>query len=254
MLYELISPDDYDNLPDDPGQQFIEIERICRKNMNEILSGEFRSRANDENDQFAYNIRLQYMTTVEAAALALNVSGVEMPDEINNMNYTFERFLLAASGAVTRLRLIGRKGRKTETVQLAARTRGLIELRIRKLREAIETGEMPEKKREALLARLDALLAEINSPRRVSFATVMTALAFIAAGTSGIADAPMAIANITEWIGLDKEAEDAEMLRLSGPPKAIPHIPSPALPAERPRRPTPNAPAFSPDDDSDIPF
>lgn len=248
MLYELITPEDYDNLPDDQGQQFIEIERICRKSMNEMLGGESFS------DDFAYNVRLQYMTTVEAAALELNVSGVQMPDEINNMNYVFERFALAASGAVTRLRLQGRKGRRADTVQLSARTRGLIELRIRKLRDAIEMGDMPDEKRKALLKQLDTLLAEIYSPTRVSFAKVMTALVFIAAGTSGIADAPDAIVNITEWIGIDKQAEDAEALRLGAPIKAIPHFPEPALPPERPRRATSNAPAFSSGDDTDIPF
>lgn len=250
MLYELITPEDYDNLPDDPGEQFIEIERICRKNANDMLDRGFGGSSNEE---LAYEIRLQYMTTVAAAAAELNVQGVDLPDEINNMSYSYQQFVLASSGVVTRLRLKGRKDRKADSVQLSARTRGLIELRIRKLREAIEAGEMSDEKRKALLERLDTLMAEINSPTRVSFAKVMTALVFIAAATSGIADAPAAIANITEWIGLDKQAEDAETLRLGAPPKAIPHFPDPPLPAERPRRPS-AAPVFASDDDSDIPF
>lgn len=252
MLYELITPEDYENLPDDPGQQFIEIERICRNNMNEILD---RSYGQSENDELAYNVRLQYMTTVEAAASSLGLQGVEMPDEINNMTYVFQKFALATSGVVTRIRIQGRKGKRADTVQLSARTRGKIELRIRSLREAIEKGAMPDDKRNALLRQLDILAAEVNSPTRVSFAKVMAALVIIAAGTSGIADAPAAIANITEWIGMDKQAEDAEALRLGAPPKAIPHFPEPTLPPERPRRAPSSAPAFeSGSMDDDVPF
>lgn len=247
MLYELISTEDYERLPDDAQKQFIEIEQICRRNMNQILDADQAPSEYSTN-----NLRMQYMMNIASAASELGVDGIVYPREINNMNYEFEAFMLDVSGVVTRLRLRGLKGNKTESVRLSLRTRGLIELRIRKLREAIETGEMPIKKRDALIARLDALLAEINSPARVSFAKVMTALAFIMAGTSGIADAPLAIANITEWLGLEKEAEDAETLRLSAPMQAIEHKPDPALPPERPRRP--NRPAFDPEEDSDIPF
>lgn len=248
MLYELITDEDYDKLPDSPEQQFVQIERICRVNMNEIL-GDMPS------DNLAYNVRQQYMTTVSSAAAELGIPGVEYPSDTDqNLEWRVEQFMLAASAAVTRLKIRGRKGGRSTTVQLTARTRGLIELRIGKLREAIESGEMPPEKRKALFAKLDELAAEISSPTRVSFAKIMAALVIIAAGTSGIADAPMAIANIAEWIGIDKEAEDAEQLRLNAPMKALPHFPDPAIQPERPRRPSVNAPAFDPNDDSEIPF
>ena len=85
MYYELMSSDDYDNLPENPEKQFLEIEQICRKSMNYIME--------DASDTASYNVRLQYMMTVASAAAELGVPDVQYPDEINNIEYDFEHFL-----------------------------------------------------------------------------------------------------------------------------------------------------------------
>ncbi|WP_176590132.1 hypothetical protein [Sphingobium sp. EM0848] len=247
--YELMSPDDYDNLPEEPEEKFIAIERTCRINLNSIL------RTLDENDSWSYKmIQLQYMTTVSAAAAELNISGVEYPNGHREPHLGFDDFLLQTSGAVTRARLRKATRSRPFTVQLAARTRGAVELQINKLRSIIEKADIPEARRRTLLRKLDELNSALNEPR-TSFAQVGVILATLASGvaigTSFLADAPQAIMTIQRLVGADKDAEEAERSRL-GPPPARPALPPP---------PTSGLPAMSQpgwklseDFDDEVPF
>ncbi|RDJ17361.1 hypothetical protein B5K05_04650 [Rhizobium phaseoli] len=78
----------------------------------------------------------------------------------------------------------------------------------------------------------------------VSMAILASIGAMVGGGTAFLADAPNAISTITHLIGVDKESEDAETLRLEGPPKPK-LIAGPVLPLKGSRL----APA-----DDDIPF
>jgi predicted RNA binding protein with dsRBD fold (UPF0201 family) len=242
MHYELMSAEEYENLAEDPEQQFVEIENICRRNMTQMI---------DQNTSVEFDtlVRLQYMTTVAAAATELGIEGVEYPFRSDYPAQEIDTFLLTVSGVVTRIRLRASRKNRPYSVQLGTRTKAKIELQVRKLRGLVEEAEIPEAKRQALIAKLDELSVELNQTR-LSFAKTMAVLASVsvavAAGTSFLADAPVAIATIVRLIGSDKNTEEEEAARLAPPPKALPAPEEPRV-----RRP---APVFDTDLDDDVPF
>jgi len=210
MNYELISAEDYDNLPEEPDLKFVEIDRICRRNLTEMIS-------EHTDGHFDDMVRLQYMTTLAASAAELNIPGIEYPHGEEHPAMHISSFMLAVSGAVTRIRLRASGGAIPYSVRLGVRTKAQIQIKIQQLRTMIEEAEMLESKREALIEKLDELMAELDQTR-LSFARTMKILAAVSigvcAGTSFLADAPDALATITRLIGADKEIEEAEARRI----------------------------------------
>lgn len=215
MPHDIISDEDYNNLPSEPEEQFIIIEAICRRNMASLITEETPT-------NYDAMVRLSYMSTVAAAAEELGVGSLYPYEQLTDPTDGFRDFLISANSLTTRLR-IRRAGKNNATsVHLANKTRGLIELQVNKLREIISKSDLEDERKKALFNKLDDLLSEVSNPR-VSFGKVMAILAHIGVGvglsTGFLADAPDAIATITKLIGVDKEAEDQEVRRLGPPPK-----------------------------------
>ena len=61
MNYELMSAEDYDNLPEESDLKFVEIDRICRRNLTEMINEHTDSNFDDM-------VHLQYMTTLANSA------------------------------------------------------------------------------------------------------------------------------------------------------------------------------------------
>lgn len=114
MQYELITEDDYDNLPEDSGQKFVALEAVCRRNLNKLILSE----GDNEYDTL---LRSQYMMTVAAAAEELGVPGIEFPNENRPSDYLND-FMVAVTRAVTKLSL-QKSSRRQGSVLIAARTR-----------------------------------------------------------------------------------------------------------------------------------
>lgn len=249
MNYELISAEDYDNLPEEPDLKFVEIDRICRRNLTEMIN-------EHTGDHFDEMVRLQYMTTLAASAAELGIPDIEYPHGEDHPSNYIHSFMLAVSGAVTRIRLRAGGRAAPYSVRLGVRTKAQIQLKIQQLRAIIEEAEMPESKRKALLGQLDKLNNEL-AETRLSFAQTMKILAAVSvgvcAGTSFLADAPQAIATITRLIGADKEIEEAEAKRIGiGPERKL--LPSPQT-AEPPPRTIAAGTGTAHDDlDDEIPF
>lgn len=244
MQYELMSDEDYEGLPEEADQKFVAIEAICRRNLNRFIGQEDRNEFDDL-------LRNQYMMMVSSAAAELGIEGVQYPHNADRPAFELDRFMVEVTGVVTRVRLRSSSSR-AGSVQIAAKTRVQLEVQIRRLRAAIEKGDMPPEKRKALLARLDQLADEV-AKTRLNLSKAMVVLAYVsmsvAAGTSFLADAPDAITTIASLIGIDQQAEDAERERIGAPP-----VPKALPPPER-RRLAANTPAFEPGNmDDDIPF
>ncbi|MGX5804821.1 hypothetical protein ACWGS9_26730 [Bradyrhizobium sp. Arg314] len=225
---DLVSPEDYGSLPEEPLAKFAAFEEICRRNLNRYITAETQP-------EFDHMIRLQYMTMVSAAAEECGVDGLEFPWNLERPYDGFQDFLLRATGVATRFRLRSISKADEYSVRLANKTRGRIEQQIAKLRDIITSSDLPKRERDRLMDKLNELSVELSQPR-VQYRKVMAVLAFFCATLGGTtsfpADAPNAVATITSLLGADKIAEDAEVERL-GPqpkPKVLPPKPR-ALPA-----------------------
>lgn len=96
MNYELMSAEDYDNLPEEPELKFFEIDRICRRNLTEMIN-------QHTNSGFDNMVHLQYMTTLANSGAELGIPGIEYPHGEDHPTQHFTSFMLAVSGAVTRI-------------------------------------------------------------------------------------------------------------------------------------------------------
>ncbi|RYG95517.1 MAG: hypothetical protein EON58_13995 [Alphaproteobacteria bacterium] len=240
MSINLISEADYERLPSDPSQKFAAIEEICRRNMLEAIS-------NDSSSNYDELVRTTYMTIVSAAAEELGIEGVRYVEHHNTIQQDVQEFIRSASGVVAKIRIRKSSGRDTQSVRLANKTKGIIENEVSKLREAVANSDLEEDRKRKLVAKIEEFRSELHK-ERLSYAPTFATLALIAATlggtTSFLADAPDAVTNIMRLIGQDKEKEEAEVLRLDGPPKV-------KLLTEQP---TGKTGRFSRDLDEDIPF
>ena len=219
MSYELISDEEYANLPDEDDRCFVEFESICRRNMTRMI-GE------DTSNELDRVVREQYMAAVSAVAEACKIPNVSYnPDGPSNFNDTFGRFSLAVQGEVARIRIRSRGTRHPYSVLLTGSTRTKIEHYISGIRDMVEQSDLDSDRKKRLQSRLDQLVAELSSPR-LSFAKTMGILAAVLATTASsvtiAADGQSAVAHIIQLIGHDKETEDTAARRLTPPPKALP--------------------------------
>ena len=252
--FELISADEFDALPEDDEQCFVEFEAICRRNMTRMI--------NDQTSgHFDRSVQSQYMAAVSSVAVECGLPGLarQIPAENDNAFYDeFSQFCLAVQGEVARIRIRSRRFRNSVSVQLADNTRTKIEHYISRLRETIDKSRLPDHRKKALRNKLDELREELGK-RRLNLGKTMVVLAVVMAGLQGVAnmttiaaEGEAAIASIMKLIGVDKETEEAAVSRLAPPPKALPAPPSHA-------RPRPAVPSRAPlraitDLDDDIPF
>lgn len=221
MNYELISTEEYENLPEDDELCFVEFEAICRRNMN-ILIDEVAS------GFLVTALQAQYMASVSSVAGECGLANLAwtLPIQDSDRFQTeFSQFSLAVQGEVARIRIRGRRSRNSLSVQLTANTRTKIEHYISRLREMIDKSELADSRKKALHDKLDEFIRELGN-RRLSFGKTMlvlsAVLAAIANTTTLAAEGPDAITHIMNLIGADKESEDAASARLASTPKALP--------------------------------
>lgn len=78
MDYELISAEDFDKLPEDNEQCFVEFEAICRRNMTEMMEEDNRS------GDFYTSMRAHYMAAVYSVAQQCGIPNTPIPTYRSN--------------------------------------------------------------------------------------------------------------------------------------------------------------------------
>jgi hypothetical protein len=244
--YDLVSPADYDHLPIDPEECFVALDDICQRNMNRMLD-------EHSSGDFDAAVRTQYVTTITAFAQECGISEIVAAQPTRYDYEEFGNFALAVKGAVARIRFRNRASTRNSSVLLAQNTKTKIEHYIGRLKDVIESSDLPVERRQALCQKLEELRAELAAPR-LSFVKTFTVLSLILAGlasaTTVLADGPAAITHIMQLIGQDRETEEAAAQRLAPPRKALP-APNPTTPSPARKAPT-WEPAGNLDDE--IPF
>jgi hypothetical protein len=252
MNFELISAEEFDNLPEDDEQCFVEFEAICRRNMTRMIN-------DDTSVNFDRSVQAQYMAAVSSVAMECSLTNLSVkipPESSISFHEEFSRFSLAVQGEVARIRIRGRRSRNSLSVQLTDNTRTKIAHYVSRLRETIDQSDLSEARKKALRGKLDELVDELGN-RRLNLGKTMVVLSIVlaslASSTTIATDGPSAINHIMRLVGIDKESEDAAVSRLAPPPKALP------APTQEPPPVNVNArPAASqtdrPELDDEIPF
>ena len=209
MNYELVGDADYDLFPADPAEKWLALEATCRRSLNELII-ESRDLAADQL------LRLQYMSTVSAAAEELQIAGLSVPVTAES----FDAFLMDVTRVSTKLRLRARGASQAFSVQLRSRTREGILSQILKLRDFISGSNISESDKATFGEKLEELEALVRS-NRTDFGKVMKVLGWIAAGlfatTSFLSDAPNAVETIIALIGQDIIEEEASQKAIAPP-------------------------------------
>lgn len=243
MNYGLIDQTQIDDLPDDNGAAFVEFERICRDNLQIILS------SLGENDDWDVP-RLRYMSKVAAAADAYDIpnrDGLIEPHPHNFDSGHFAAFEQAVTQIVTRLQIKNARLRKQGEVRLPLSRTNDIEKYIEVLRQRIIGSDFDENKKKALLKKLEELRTEITG-KRADLSKTMLIIASIVTtvnqAEAAVIRLPDAIAAVMKVIGLAKQDEEAARLQIQADaaPKAL----------EDHRRKPPHSPI--PKTDDEIPF
>jgi hypothetical protein len=243
--YELIPEATYNNLPQDPIDQFVVLVNVAQGNLSRLLdqssSGELES-----------ELRSQFMSTICGIAEALSIDGLPtMGTNLADYN-EYHRFQVYLAGVVAKVRLQSNLVARPYSVALGRRTKARLQLEIDQLKHSVSESDLPNDKKAALLRKLGEFEEEL-AKQRISFARVMgiaSSITLLCGGvTTTLADAPKAIetvVTIIQLIGEDKEKEEQERLRLLPPPsKALPNF----VQASQ----APKTVAFD-DMDDDVPF
>jgi hypothetical protein len=152
---------DYDNLPEDPQQAFLVIERAIRQTLYDRL----RPLSHNDRPNVEY---FDYMNHVRAAAEEL---GLSFLDDFGSTAYTniseelFRNFIGEVDTYITRTRIaIGRRNKGYSVAFDTVSKRKIAHL-LGQIREIVDTAELDDRKKEALYARIVALQTEVDRSR-----------------------------------------------------------------------------------------
>ena len=218
MNYELITEEQYDALPEDDEQCFVQFEAICAASVKRMLN-------EDSSREFDAEIRSQYMAAVGAVAEACGIPNIHAHRDSED---EYGSFCHAVQRAVARIRVQRRGFRHSYSVQLLPNTKAKIAHHIAQIREVIQTSDLPGDRQKVLGAKLDEVAAEMEKAR-VGFGKVLAVLGTVLVGLANVtiiaAEGPTAVNAIMKLLTLDKETEDEAKLRLAPPQRALPAPP-----------------------------
>jgi hypothetical protein len=225
MEHELITKVQLDGLSPDNKEAFVEAEAICRANVALAVRND-----PTERGDFGDEMRLQYIHTIYHLAQEFGIEGLPWPD-LSNLptTHAYQEFARNVQAVVAGIIVRNRRGTRASSVKLTPKTRARIEQQIANLRRAIDESNLSQSRKRSLHGKLDQFTSELSEQNRLRLGPTMAVLlrvfAEIGSSVCGIAEAPTALTTIMHLIGQDKVAEEAETLRLTAPPKALPAPP-----------------------------
>jgi len=171
-IFSFVDQDELDNLDEDPRIAFMELANIVVRKLHE------KTIHLDDNEQREWReieeLRFSCMNVLLAAAKRLEVepfASMDVPPYDENRSSNWQTFKFDLEHYITQIVLDNSTRNRSGSVGLLPKTKDQIRSYIKGLRGCIEKGNMDEKKREALLSKLDALEQELEK-RRVSMMTI----------------------------------------------------------------------------------
>lgn len=207
---------DYENLPDDPNLAFVKLVG----HFDEVLRVETEN-AGYNDDTRLYLIR--HMNSILGAARALDITTFNSWDvaEWDNVYSEHPKFDLAVKNLVIQINIRSARVGRVYSVQLDTPTKERIHHLCKKIREAINSSDLDERKQNSLFSKLNAFEADVDRIR-TRFDNILLALSDLAATAKSGAEALNPISDlvkrITELIGEAKNKEP-ETHQLPSPEK-----------------------------------
>lgn len=246
-ILDFVSQDDLDDLEDDPRQAFMQIVNLAQRS----LSSKLQKLDQDQEDQWraAEDVRHSFMNVVVATSKRFEIEPfclMEVPRINDSLN--FKQFKSDLDHFVTQLVLDNSEQKKRNSVSILPKSKEKIKNYINALRDCVQNANMDEKKRSALLNRLDDLEAELEKKRANML--LVAKLAFEVLAIPGGVWASYDIATKL-MSNISQVVEEAHQADLANRPVAISR-PVPALSA--PRKEPVYRGGFADDLDDDVPF
>ncbi|NNV19948.1 hypothetical protein EHE22_05835 [Ochrobactrum pseudogrignonense] len=255
QIFDFITPDELDDLPEDESAAFLEFVRIARGRLQERLS---QLNPNDENDYDTFqDARHGFVNVVTATARRLNIepfASMDVP-RVKDLSYAdYRQFVADVDHYMTQMLFDSRISRRQETVGLSNAAKDNIRTKLHHLREALERSECDERTRARLRARLDEFEKDLEKRRINILAVARVAIEILAVpgALAGTYDVSVKMINqIMQTVGEEKINED-ERRRL--PPVEKPAALMPPRAEEKKKRDADFGTGFSRDLDAEIPF
>lgn len=215
---EMLNDDEMLNLSEDPEWAFVEYERLVRERTNQAIQ---HGRDSESDTSMS---RVDYISHVLAAARYYELRILEdwqVPSSNSNDIYEIHlNFLTDVNFATTQIRLKHARRQRRYSVALDPKTKSVIRHHLATIKELVDRLDVPEKKRNRLYAKINALENEVDRDR-TRFDALM---ALILEGSSATGKAaenlePVTkrIREITEAFGKVKEEEEEHTQQLPAP-------------------------------------
>jgi len=255
QIFDFITPDELDDLPEDESAAFLEFVRIARGRLQERLS---QLNPNDENDYDTFqDARHGFVNVVTATARRLNIepfASMDVP-QVKDLSYAdYRQFVADVDHYMTQMLFDSRISKRQETVGLSNAAKDNIRTKLHHLREALERSECDERTRARLRARLDEFEKDLEKRRINILAVARVAIEILAVpgALAGTYDVSVKMINqIMQTVGEEKINED-ERRRLPPVDKHAALMPPRA--EEKKKRDADFGTGFSRDLDAEIPF
>lgn len=248
-IFTFLDQDELDNLDEDPRIGFMELANIAVRKLHDKTSHL------DEDEQSDWRrieeLRFSCMNVLLAAAKRMEVepfASMDVPTYDANRSSDWQQFKFDLDHYITQIVLDNSSRNRSGSVAILPKTKEQIRNYVRSLRECIENGHLEDKKREALLKKLDALEDELEKRRVSMIAIAKIAYHIWAVPGSMWASADIAnklMTNVMHTVAVAKEEENAtKQLVAPEPVKAL------SAPRAKRHKDSP----WSNDLDDDIPF
>ncbi|MGR3760452.1 hypothetical protein ACUXV3_10035 [Roseobacteraceae bacterium NS-SX3] len=217
----LVAAADFDDLPTEPIARWLQLRDLLEQRL-------------DDSQEYPKGIPtrrvLEYVQVISATAEELGIGNLQSISP-GNIHEEIDQFRAEVAAVAARLCMKQKHAIEDGYLGLSQTVRERLHEQVDILRTLVRSSNFDEAKKANLHSLLDKLAEEVERDK-LNYSNIMQVLAMCAVGLAGttsfLADAPTAIATITQLIGLQKKADDEkrELLRLPDEP-AIPQLPSP---------------------------
>lgn len=222
----MITDEELENLPNDPQQAFVQLERIVRNKLHKSLD--------NANDGYSINeFRLSYMSTILGAAKSYNINileGWNLPSRSDDISDLYTNFISDVDHATIQLRIQNSRDTRQFSVALDSAAKNKIHHFIEKIRLIVEKADLEEHKKNSLYDRLNKFADEVDKSRTGWQRGMDVGVAISAAIGKGIENLKPAQEWFDKILGVMGDAKDSEEIlsisykeakRISPPHKQI---------------------------------